>query len=460
MTSDFAALLAAPFCATMAFIAIHTYFGLHVLRRKVVFADLALAQLSALGATLAVALGHAPGDPAAFGYAMLFALSGAGALTLSRAASRAVSQEAFVGILYVAATAATVLVIDRAPQGAEHVKRMLVGTLLDVGPAQLAKIIPLYLAIAALHWVARRRFLDASEGRLGRARSAILWDFAFYASFGAVVTSSVAVAGVLLVFSLLIIPAVTGMLFARGMGGALLVGWGVGVLASIAGFATSVALDLPTGACLVLALAAALGIAGLGRGLCAGPAEEVRRRRTRAYRIAATSALLAVLAGGLWSLAEPTADQPLLAALERVGLRPELFMRAGEADSYAEARATEQRYRAEVEALSDLERRSRWQEPTLTDDDVRRIASYQQTYNEMGRGERFVQEHLRASARARERWLVSLPLAALSSMALMTLLFGTADARQWRISLPRRRGLSNAARRPAREVSSRPNMQG
>lgn len=430
MMSDLAALLAAPFAATLVFLGIHAYFGLHVLRRKVVFADLALAQLSVLGATLAVALGHAPGDPASFGYAMLFALSGAGALTLSRAASRAVGQEAFVGILYVVATAATVLVIDRAPQGAEHVKRMLVGSLLGVGPAQLAKIIPLYLAIAALHWIVRRRLLDASEGRLA-PRSAALWDFVFYASFGAVVTSSVSIAGVLLVFSFLIMPAVTGMLFTQGLGTALLIGWGVGLLASLGGFAASLALDLPTGACLVLALAAALGLAVLVRGLCVGAAEEVRRRRAYARRAAGASVLLLILAGGLWSLAEPAADQPLLTALERVGLRPELFMRASEAGHYTEAKATEQRYRAEVEALSAQERRSRWQEPTLTDDDVRRIASYQQTYNEMGRGERFVEEHLLARARARERWLVSLPLAALSAAALLAVVFGAGGTRRW-----------------------------
>lgn len=419
MIGDLAALLAAPFAATVAFLGIHTYLGLHVLRRRVVFADLALAQLSALGATLAVALGHAPGDPAATGYALLFALAGALALTLSRAASAAVGQEAFVGILYVAATAATVLAVERAPQGAEHVKRVLVGTLLGIGPAQLAEIVPLYLGIALLHWLARRPLLAASEGRLG-GRAAILWDLVFYASFGAVVTSSVAVAGVLLVFSFLIMPAVTGMLFARGVGAALLIGWGVGLGACLGGFAASLALDLPTGACLVLALTAALGLTALARILLAGT--EAARRRARTGRAAVAGALLLMLAGSLWSLAAPGADQPLLALLDRAGLPPELFMRAGEAATYAEARETEAQYRAELEALSDRERRARWQAPALSDDEVRDIASYQQTYAEMDRGERFVEDHLLASARARERWLVALPLALASAAALVALL--------------------------------------
>lgn len=461
MISELAALLAAPFAATVAFIGIHTYFGLHVLRRRVVFADLALAQLSVLGATLAVALGHAPGDPTASGYALLFALSGAAALTLGRAASRAVGQEAFVGILYVTASAATVLVIDRAPQGAEHVKRMLVGTLLGVGPAQLAKIVPLYLAIALLHWIGRRRLLDASEGRLGDARCGAFWDFIFYASFGAVVTSSVAVAGILLVFSFLIMPAVTGMLFAEGIGAALLIGWGIGLLASLGGFAASLALDLPTGACLVLALAAALGLAGVARGLCVGATEQVRRRRARARRIAVAVGPLLVLAGGIWSLAAPAADQPLLTVLARAGLRPELFMNAGEADRYAEAAATERSYHAAVEALSAEERRSRWQQPALSDDDVRRIASYQQTYNEMSRGERFVQEHLLARARERERWLVSLPLSALSSAALIAVLFRWIGGvrHRWPFLLARG-GASRDGMQSAEHVSQRPEMQG
>jgi zinc/manganese transport system permease protein len=382
MIGDLAALLAAPFAAVLVFLGIHAWFGLHVLRRKVVFADLALAQISALGATLAVALGHAPGDAATFLYSVLFALSGAALLTTSRALSRSVSPEAFIGILYVVAAAATVLVIDRAPQGAEHVKRMLVGTLLGIGPAQLQEIVPLYAAVALIHFLARRPLLRASDGQT-RDAGALLWDFVFYASFGLVVTSSVALAGVLLVFSF---PAVIGTLFAQGMLTALLVGWGAGALASLAGFAASLALDLPTGASLVLALAAVLVLAGVVRLLWAPKPEEQRRNRRHARGVATAGALALVLASGLWSLARPEADQPLLAALEPLGLRPELFLNAGEAAQYRDARQTEQRYQSEIDALSDQERAARWRGVPLTDEEVRRIASYQQTYNEDGQG--------------------------------------------------------------------------
>ena len=421
MISDLVALLSAPFAATLVLLGIHVWFGLHILRRKVIFADLALAQISALGATLAVALGHSPAELSTFVYSLLFALAGAGLLTATRTMGRAISQEALIGILYVVATAATVLVIDRAPQGAEHVKRMLVGTLLSVGPAQLWKIVPLYAAIALLHVLARRPLLRALEEH-AHDLATVFWDFVFYASFGVVVTSSVALAGVLLVFSLLILPAVIGTLFATGMLAALLVGWFAGALASVAGFAASLAFDLPTGATLALALAAALAIAGGLRWLWSGDLQARRRNRRRAGRAAIAGTLALVLAGGVWSLLQPAADQPLLAALAHLGLRPELFLHAGEAAQYADAQAAEQRDHTEVDSLTEQERRARWQGVPLDEDQVWRIGSYQQTYNEMSRGERFVQDTLLARARQRERWLVSLPISVVAAFALSALI--------------------------------------
>jgi zinc/manganese transport system permease protein len=138
--SDALSFLLLPFAASVAFVLIHAYLGVHVLRRKVVFADLALAQLSALGATVAFAVGHPPSSTAGFAYALLFTTIGAALLTLARHLARFVSQEAFVGILYVFATAATVLVVDRAPQGAEHVKKILMGSILTVAPRELASL--------------------------------------------------------------------------------------------------------------------------------------------------------------------------------------------------------------------------------------------------------------------------------------------------------------------------------
>src|SRR5262249_39272743 len=154
----------------------------------------------------------------------------------TKAWSERISQEALVGIIYVVAAAAAVLLVDRAPQGSEHLKQILTGNILTSGFDDLLIIVPLYAAIAALHLFLREK--------LAPARS-FVWDYAFYATFGIVVTSSVALAGVLLVFSFLIIPAAIGMLYADRRAHQLVIGWGAGVIASALGLAVSFVLDLP-----------------------------------------------------------------------------------------------------------------------------------------------------------------------------------------------------------------------
>jgi zinc/manganese transport system permease protein len=165
-----------------------------------------------------------------------------------------VSQEAIIGIVYAVSSAGAVLLADRAPHGAEHVRAMLVGSLLSVRPAEVAKVAVLYAAIGLLHWLCRRPFFlistdpDAAFARGWRVR---LWDFVFYASFGVVVTSSVRVGGVLLVFSYLIVPALAGVALGGSVATRLLIGWGFGALVSTVGIVASAALDLPTGATVV-----------------------------------------------------------------------------------------------------------------------------------------------------------------------------------------------------------------
>src|SRR5580704_1079909 len=201
---DAVSFLLYPFAASVGFVLIHAYLGVHVLRRNIVFADLALAQLSALGATVAFTLGYAPASPAGFSYALLFTAVGAALLTLTRRLARFVSQEAFVGILYVVATAATILVVDRSPHGAEHVKKILIGSILTVGAPELAKFALLYAAIGLFHWLLRRPLLAIASETQPAGRSpliVLIWDLLFFLSFAVVVTSSVTTAGVLLVFS-------------------------------------------------------------------------------------------------------------------------------------------------------------------------------------------------------------------------------------------------------------------
>src|SRR5438067_5424965 len=176
--SDALSFLLLPFAASIAFVLIHAYLGVHVLRRKIVFADLALAQLSALGASVAFANGYDVKSPAGFAYAFMFTAIGAALLTITRNVARAVSQEAIVGIVYVVATAATILVVDRSPLGAEHVKKILVGSIVTVDAADAAKLAALYAAIGLLHWWMRRPLLLLSSARRPQGRSRVeVWSW-------------------------------------------------------------------------------------------------------------------------------------------------------------------------------------------------------------------------------------------------------------------------------------------
>ena len=420
--SDALSLLLLPFAASVAFVLIHAYLGVHVLRRKVVFADLALAQLSALGVTVAFAVGHTPSSPAGFAYALLFTTIGAALLTLVRRLARFVSQEAFVGILYVFATAATVLVVDRAPQGAEHVKRILMGSILTVTPRELASLAALYAVIALLHWFARRPLLAVSSEATPAGRSMLavsIWDFLFFLSFGVVVASSVSIAGVLLVFSFLIVPAVIGSIFSNDVRVALPIAWGAGIAAAAAGLAGAYVLDLPTGAAMVTAFTLLLVLAGVAKALAFVGAKERRANLRFALRSLLAVALMLTLLSSVWLVVNPTADQPLAALLEgATGTTPAQFLSAGDREIYDNATRDTARFQREVDQLNAREKAARVQAEPLSDEEVRRIASYQQSFNEMARGERFVQEVLRGKARARERWMLGLPAAIVALLGL------------------------------------------
>jgi zinc/manganese transport system permease protein len=256
MSSDLVALLWAPFLMCLVLTGIHAYLGVHVLAREVVFVDIALAQIAALGATAAFLLGHEMDTWESYALGLSATLLGALVLALTRSRRRHVSQEAVIGVVYAVSAAAAVLVADRAPHGADQVRTMLVGNLLAVGIPEVTKIAALYAAIGLFHWICRRPFFlistdpDSAYREGWRVR---LWDFLFYASFGVVVTSSVRVAGVLLVFSYLIVPALAGILLGRTVTQKLLIGWGFGSLVSLIGMAASAVFDLPTGATVVCA---------------------------------------------------------------------------------------------------------------------------------------------------------------------------------------------------------------
>jgi len=266
---DAFALLLWPLLACISIAGIHAYLGFHVVERGVIFVDLAMAQVAALGATVGFLVGHDLHSPAATYFSVGSVIVGAAVLALLKAEKRRIPHEAFIGIVYAVAAAAAILIVDRTPEGAEHIKFMLVGNLLAANPEEVLHATLLYLAMGALHFVWRRPFFAISQGRAeGMSPRAVKWwDFLFYATFGLVVTQSVAIAGVLLVFSYLIVPSVIAMLLADGAGTRLVVGWATGILVSVLGMLASYQLDLPTGAAVVTTFGLALAVAMAGRGL-------------------------------------------------------------------------------------------------------------------------------------------------------------------------------------------------
>lgn len=260
---DALSLLLWPLLACISIAGIHAYLGFHVVERGVIFVDLAMAQVAALGATVGFLVGHDLHSPAATYFSIGSVVVGAAVLAVLKAEKRRIPQEAFIGIVYALAAAASILIVDRTPEGAEHIKFMLVGNLLATGPGEVLHITGLYVVVGVLHALWRKPFFAISRGRTAgmSSRAVKAWDFLFYASFGLVVSQSVAIAGVLLVFSYLIVPSVVAMLVADGAGARLAVGWAVAIAVSVGGMLASYHFDLPTGATVVTTFGLALAVA-------------------------------------------------------------------------------------------------------------------------------------------------------------------------------------------------------
>ncbi len=253
--------LLAPFVASLILTGIHAYLGVHVVERGVIFVDLSLAQIAALGTTIAVLYGIEPHSVAAYVVSLVFTFIGAAVFSTIRGQRARIPQEAVIGICYAVASAASILAMSKSVQETEHLKEMLVGNILTVSWWEVGKTAALYGAIGLFHYIYRRKFLAISMNH-DRAElegiSVRLWDFLFYASFGFVVTSSVAIAGVLLVFCYLIVPSVGAMLYAEDVGPRLAIGWTMGTLVSALGVYLSLKIDLPTGATIVCTFAIVL----------------------------------------------------------------------------------------------------------------------------------------------------------------------------------------------------------
>jgi zinc/manganese transport system permease protein len=265
--------LAAPFAASLILTGIHAYLGVHVVERGVIFVDLSLAQIAALGATVALLLPWSSGDPHApmvYWISLAFTFIGAAVFSMIRVKRARIPQEAIIGICYAVASGAAILAMSKATSESEHLKDMLVGNILAVSWQDVRKTALLYGLVGLFHFVFRRQFLAISMDHVDAPLSGLsvrVWDFLFYASFGFVVTSSVSIAGVLLVFCYLIVPSVAAMLYADSIGKRLAIGWSMGTVVSALGVYLSLKLDLPTGATIVCTFGLVLVLMGAVRPL-------------------------------------------------------------------------------------------------------------------------------------------------------------------------------------------------
>jgi zinc/manganese transport system permease protein len=407
-------LLLWPLVAGLVLTGIHAYFGLHVLARGVVFVDLSLAQVAALGLTVAILAGHSVQSAAGYWYAFAFAVGGAVLFALVRPYEKSLQQEAVIGIVYAVSASLGVLALDRAPQGAEHIKQLLIGSILTVTPQEVAELALLYGAIGAVHLVFRRPLVEVSfDPALAAAqrRRVFLWDVVFYGSFALVVTSSVRIAGVLLVFSYLIVPAALAGLFTPGLRQRLAFAWALGAVVTAAGLYASWTWDLPTGPAIVTAFGAATALVALG----------FSAAKLTARKAGIVACAVAGLAG-LLLVAFPQMDQPWLDALEDIAPPFQTaFLDTGERLTRKDALESIERRRAELARLRALDQDVRWGKIQMEPENAERLRQYLAGISEISAGDQLVLRHLRDTARERQRFAIGLPLLVLGAGGLYAL---------------------------------------
>ena len=404
-------LLLWPLLAGVVLTGIHAYFGLHVLARGIVFIDLSLAQVAGLGITIAILAGHTVDSPAAYWYALTFSCSGAVLFALARRYEHAIHQEVVIGIVYAVCAALGVLALDRAPQGAEHIKQILIGSILTVRPDQVAQLALLYGLIGAAHWLLRRPLIQASFDPKQPSSARFLWDVLFYASFAMVVTSSVRIAGVLLVFSYLIVPAAIAGLFAKSIRPRLLLAWGLGVVVTASGLYASWHWDLPTGPAIVATFGAAMALTGILFAL-----------RVVTLRVAAYVLAVATFAAGLLLILFPQMDQPWLDAVEwAMPAVQTTFLDEDEKQTRSDALESIGRGQAELAELRAREQDVRWGKLEMSAEKQERLRQYLAARGEIVAGDQLVLKDLAVKARENQRFMLGLPLVLLASAAFWLL---------------------------------------
>ena len=236
--------LMVPFIGCVLLILLHTYFGVHVLERGIIFVDLTLAQFISVGAATAIFLGNEASQSI---YALVFAVIGALILAFSKRISKFVYIEAFIGVLYIFSFATSILILDRTPHGLEELKNILNGNILWITGKDLLTMFTLYTIIGVFQFVYRKKFMALSQGE----HSSFIWEFLFFLSFAVMLVNSIKIAGILQVFSFLIIPALIGKITTKNPVQILLRGWLVGIIASITGMIVSYKFDISTSSLIV-----------------------------------------------------------------------------------------------------------------------------------------------------------------------------------------------------------------
>jgi zinc/manganese transport system permease protein len=260
-----------PFVACLLFPPLLVYLGLHVVKREVIFVDLALAQVATLGTCVSLLMGNHFDDRITFWISLAVTFVGAAFFSWTRSREKgAVPQEAIIGITFVVAAAGVLLLLSRVAGGKEELENLLTGDILNVTRGEIAQRTVVFLVLGSFYAAFHKRFVAISSDPARAFAEGVrvrLWDFLFYAAFALVVVSFVRLGGVLLTFAYLIVPAVCGSILARDWARRLMIGWGVATLASLLGLWLSYRMDLPTGAAIVCMAGLLLAVVGVFRNL-------------------------------------------------------------------------------------------------------------------------------------------------------------------------------------------------